>query len=95
MRHKYVVGHNGLHWKFDIEVFALGLDRVQLAAGLLFQALPYSSRVAVLERMPLYSNQACITRTTYTCPVMCPIPHFVAIAFAHNAFHPGSSLKVR
>ncbi|KAL8776435.1 MAG: hypothetical protein Q9194_003154 [Teloschistes cf. exilis] len=24
----------------------------------------------------------------HTCPAMCPILHFVAIAFAHNAFHP-------
>ena len=44
MRHKHVVGHNSLHgalyyhWKFDAEIFALELERVELAAGLLFLA---------------------------------------------------------
>ena len=39
MRHKHVVGHNGLHgalyyhWKLDTGIFALELDRVERAAG--------------------------------------------------------------
>lgn len=44
MRQKHVVDHSGLHdalyyhWKFDTEIFALKLERVQLTAGLLFLA---------------------------------------------------------
>ena len=41
MRHKHVIGHDGLHgalyyyWKFDTETLTLELERVRLAAGLL------------------------------------------------------------
>lgn len=55
MRHKHVVGHNGLHgalyyhWKFDIETFALKLERVKLAAGLLFLAFIEARPGAIFE----------------------------------------------
>lgn len=55
MRHKHAVGHNGLHgalyyhWKFDTEIFALELDRVQLAAGLLFLAFTGARPGAIFE----------------------------------------------
>ncbi|KAL8640700.1 MAG: hypothetical protein Q9228_002414, partial [Teloschistes exilis] len=55
MRPKHVVGHNGLHgtlyyhWKFDTEIFALELERVELAAGLLFLAFTGARPGAIFE----------------------------------------------
>ena len=55
MKHKPVVGHTGLygvlhyHWKFDTEVFAHELQRVSLAAGLLFIAYTGARPGAVFE----------------------------------------------
>ena len=55
MKHKPVVGHTGLygalyyHWKFDTEIFALELDRVNLAAGLLFIAYIGARPGAIFE----------------------------------------------
>ncbi|KAI4191879.1 MAG: hypothetical protein LQ350_008723, partial [Teloschistes chrysophthalmus] len=137
MRHKPVVGHNGLHgalyyhWKFDTATFTLELERVELALGLLFLAFTGARPGAIFEsgcKGIVGTNAALLykdvklrllqppdevsllvlevtimldkgkrkrnapkTITLYenhTCPAMCPILHFVAIAFAHNAFHP-------
>lgn len=40
----------------------------------------FTAKSARRKTITLYEN--------HTCPAMCPILHFVAIAFAHNAFHP-------
>ncbi len=42
--------------------------------------LVFTAESAGRKTITLYENP--------TCPAMCPILHFVAIAFAHNAFHP-------
>lgn len=55
MRHKHVIGHKGLHcalyyhWKFDTEIFALELERVELAAGLLFLSFTRSRPGTIFE----------------------------------------------
>lgn len=55
MRYKHVVGHNGLHgalyyyWKFDTEIFTLELERVELAAWLLFLAFTGARPGAIFE----------------------------------------------
>ncbi|KAL9576434.1 MAG: hypothetical protein Q9203_007748, partial [Teloschistes exilis] len=55
MRHKPVVGHNGLHgalyyqWKFDTATFTLELERVELALGLLFLAFTGARPGAIFE----------------------------------------------
>lgn len=42
--------------------------------------LVFTTESAGRKTITLYENP--------TCPAMCPILHFVAIVFAHNAFHP-------
>ena len=55
MKHEYDIGHNGLHgalhynWKFDTEIFALKLERVELAVGLLFLAFTGARPGAIFE----------------------------------------------
>ena len=55
MRHKHVVDHNGLHgalhyhWKFDTEIFALELERVEFAARLVFLAFTGARPGAIFE----------------------------------------------
>lgn len=83
MKEKYTVGHHTLlgmlyyHWTFDTSTYPIERERVQLAAILLF--LGKRKRPAP-KRITLYENRQC--------PAMCPIVHFLALAFADNAFHP-------
>ena len=41
----------------------------------------FTAKGAGRKSISLYEN--------HTCPALCPILHFVAMAFAHNAFHSG------
>ncbi|MCJ1473138.1 hypothetical protein MMC13_001789 [Lambiella insularis] len=40
------------------------------------------------ESINTYSRKTITLYENHTCPAMCPILHFIAIAFADNAFHP-------